>query len=602
MLNTAAPPTEHRRLLASTRSTTNPGRNNALDDPIEKAAALLVAPQHLNTILQEPDCIGPFAEFLRVFKPNSSYRVLQYYLKSLKAVRGIDYANAVSQELGNINFDSPVASYAFAGQTPAPVSHPPVEERLTAAFQSLIPDFVRFLVFKCNHAARIGIEQRVVHGSDQYKHLGRSFCMMSPAFLDNPIVFASEEFVRITGKPRKEVVGYNWRFLLGPKTDPIATERIRQAMRAGRYHTELLVNYHINGSVFISLLTLGPLRDLKGDVVYIFLSLNDVTELVHHDADLPAFRKLLRNETGQSENRARCLRRLSEILDPEEVDVVRRFGGTLERAFYNEPWFIVGAEDPLRILFTSPGYRLPGLAQSELLLHLDGPQEKLEEFHRCLLPEVEPEPVIMTFHWVTTANGVKARSRERWFDCTPMQDGEGRLTGWLIQMILVDEPYEVFLEPTSKAGKGVAIAESDDDWDVPLAAVLERLQSKQLTEGKAPQGATSKYANVHDETIRDDVDLAVLQSLAFDALDSGQPGQPSTSRNSQARATGGADENLTLAEIMRRRGNSKNAQPTGSAEDDLPLAEIMRRRGTQTQELHPLSRPSPNMTTMTIVS
>ena len=41
---------------------------------------------------------------------------------------------------------------------------------------------------------------------------------------DNPIVFANEAFLRLTGYERDEVIGQNCRFLQGPDTDSAAVD------------------------------------------------------------------------------------------------------------------------------------------------------------------------------------------------------------------------------------------------------------------------------------------------------------------------------------------------------------------------------------------
>ena len=48
---------------------------------------------------------------------------------------------------------------------------------------------------------------------------------------DNPIVFANDSFLKLTGYTRMEVTGRNCRFLQGPETDPVAVERLREAIR-----------------------------------------------------------------------------------------------------------------------------------------------------------------------------------------------------------------------------------------------------------------------------------------------------------------------------------------------------------------------------------
>ena len=48
-----------------------------------------------------------------------------------------------------------------------------------------------------------------------------------PRQYDNPIVFANDAFLHLTGYSRLEVMGRNCRFLQGPETDPAAVDRVR---------------------------------------------------------------------------------------------------------------------------------------------------------------------------------------------------------------------------------------------------------------------------------------------------------------------------------------------------------------------------------------
>ncbi len=53
----------------------------------------------------------------------------------------------------------------------------------------------------------------------------QSFIVTDPSLPDNPIVFASQGFLDITGYPMDKVLGRNCRFLQGPDTDPAHVSR-----------------------------------------------------------------------------------------------------------------------------------------------------------------------------------------------------------------------------------------------------------------------------------------------------------------------------------------------------------------------------------------
>ena len=74
---------------------------------------------------------------------------------------------------------------------------------------------------------------------------------------DNPIVFASDGFVSVTGYSRSEVVPRNCRFLQGNYTDRNATRRLKASIEAREETVELLLNYKKSGEPFWNLLYVG---------------------------------------------------------------------------------------------------------------------------------------------------------------------------------------------------------------------------------------------------------------------------------------------------------------------------------------------------------
>lgn len=99
-----------------------------------------------------------------------------------------------------------------------------------------------------------------------------------PRQKDNPIVFANEAFLSLTGYDRSEVMGQNCRFLQGPETADEAIDRIRSAV-ANREDIAIdILNYRKDGTPFWNALYISPVTDEENELLFYFASQLDVTE------------------------------------------------------------------------------------------------------------------------------------------------------------------------------------------------------------------------------------------------------------------------------------------------------------------------------------
>ncbi|CAM9202407.1 unnamed protein product [Ascophyllum nodosum] len=95
----------------------------------------------------------------------------------------------------------------------------------------------------------------------------QNFVITDPTLPDNPIVFASQGFLELTGYSLDEVLGRNCRFLQGPDTDPKAVEKIRKAIEKGVDTSVCLRNYRVDGAMFWNQFFIAALRDSEGTVI-----------------------------------------------------------------------------------------------------------------------------------------------------------------------------------------------------------------------------------------------------------------------------------------------------------------------------------------------
>lgn len=90
----------------------------------------------------------------------------------------------------------------------------------------------------------------------------------NPRKPDNPIEIVNAAFCALTGYALNEVVGRNCRFLAGERTEPSASEWIRQALREERSVLVDILNYRRDGSTFRNGVMIAPIFDDAGELAF----------------------------------------------------------------------------------------------------------------------------------------------------------------------------------------------------------------------------------------------------------------------------------------------------------------------------------------------
>ncbi|HEU4622306.1 MAG TPA: histidine kinase famiy protein [Burkholderiaceae bacterium] len=94
---------------------------------------------------------------------------------------------------------------------------------------------------------------------------------------DNPIVFANEAFMSMTGYSADELIGRNCRFLQGPETSKASVDEVRKAVAEEREIAIEILNYRKDGGSFWNALFISPVRNRDGELIYFFASQLDVS-------------------------------------------------------------------------------------------------------------------------------------------------------------------------------------------------------------------------------------------------------------------------------------------------------------------------------------
>ncbi|KIW31307.1 uncharacterized protein PV07_02964 [Cladophialophora immunda] len=314
---------------------------------VESLSELLFSSGHLNTLLRDPQYLARFTSFLTRYRPQY-HPVLLRYLETQKAIKAIEYANAVAEGISPSSDDGDASN---AKISIAAILDRAFEELSNSSFRimvdSALPMYVTYNLVKMVTECLIDeiTGSRTSPTRDLVGGLSEVFCLTDPKQEDNPIIFASEEFYRQTGYGPDDVIGRNCRFLQGSKTNRESVARLRESIAKGEDICETLLNYRRDGRAFLNLLMIAPLHDDRGNVKYHIGAQVDVTGMVERGKGFEGLKRYL--TTREIERRERQvhgngirgddqglqkpkalakLRDLSEMFDLEESIVVRSTG------------------------------------------------------------------------------------------------------------------------------------------------------------------------------------------------------------------------------------------------------------------------------------
>jgi PAS domain S-box-containing protein len=98
-----------------------------------------------------------------------------------------------------------------------------------------------------------------------------------PQITGNPIIYANDSFLALTGYDREEVLGRSYHFMMGPGTDPAASAQIEAAFHDSYDAYPEVRYYRKDGSEFWAVIFISPVFDENHTVVQHFASFLDIT-------------------------------------------------------------------------------------------------------------------------------------------------------------------------------------------------------------------------------------------------------------------------------------------------------------------------------------
>lgn len=165
-------------------------------------------------------------------------------------------------------------------------------QRLRMLVQDNIPEHAQMIISECCTSSPLfgdtdasggqqGVEDESGDGKNKTTALVRSdfqlidslsagqqnFVLSDPRLPDNPIVFATPGFYRLTGYTPEQVLGRNCRFLQGSGTDPKSVDIVRKAIQSGSDCTVCILNYKADGTPFWNQFFVAALRDSDNCIV-----------------------------------------------------------------------------------------------------------------------------------------------------------------------------------------------------------------------------------------------------------------------------------------------------------------------------------------------
>lgn len=136
---------------------------------------------------------------------------------------------------------------------------------------------------------------------------------------DNPIIFANDAFLKLTGYLREEVIGRNCRFLQGAATAGSDVAAIRDAIAKREDVSVDILNYRKDGQTFWNALYLSPVFNEQGELLYFFASQLDITANKRLTLELSTekqrFEEAVRSRTVELEQAIEAQRALLHEVD-----------------------------------------------------------------------------------------------------------------------------------------------------------------------------------------------------------------------------------------------------------------------------------------------
>lgn len=124
------------------------------------------------------------------------------------------------------------------------------------------------------------------------KAASQGIIITDPNRADNPIIYVSPGFERLTGYSSGEAIGRNCRFLQGKETSPECVLALRNALKESKSCDIEILNYRKDGRPFWNHLNISPVADPAGKLTHYIAVQTDVTRQRNLEGQLRQSQKM----------------------------------------------------------------------------------------------------------------------------------------------------------------------------------------------------------------------------------------------------------------------------------------------------------------------
>jgi PAS domain S-box-containing protein len=107
------------------------------------------------------------------------------------------------------------------------------------------------------------LEKKSLKAAQSVQH---HFVITDPTLPNNPVVYATQGFLSLTGYTLDQIRGRNCGFFQGPETDSKAVEKISDAFAQGNEMSAVVLQYRSDKTTFWTNVAVSPLRDEEGNI------------------------------------------------------------------------------------------------------------------------------------------------------------------------------------------------------------------------------------------------------------------------------------------------------------------------------------------------